>query len=76
MNIVYKCRCMAEEAEIAVPDRNDDECIVHWLRHICSSACALDHRQRSPRCHSEEIEYLKIPLDGGEDSSIGRITRQ
>lgn len=76
MNVIYKCRCMAEEATVAVPDRRDDENVVDWVQQIVGSALLLDHRTRSPDCRSNVTEYVKIPVDTGENAMIGRVTKQ
>lgn len=76
MIVTYKCRCMAEEDTIFVRDRRDDEDVVHWVEHVVGQALAEDHRRRSPACRSSKTEYIKIPVDQGENATVGRVTRQ
>lgn len=76
MIVIYKCRCMAEEATVFVRDRRDDEDAAHWVERVAGSAVAEHHRNGSPACRSGVTEYLKIPIDNGPDAMIGRVTRQ
>ena len=61
MDIFYKCKCMREEATVAVPDRRDDEDIGDWMGKV-ALAIAADHQLRSTLCAATSMEYAKIPL--------------
>ncbi len=64
--VIYKCRCMKEEAKLEIPARRDDEEIGSWM-NILQAALTVDHRKRSPLCVRTAMEYAKIyvPPDGG-----------
>lgn len=66
---------MPEEATIFVRDRRDDEDVVEWLEGVASEAIGDDHRERSPFCRATATEYVKIPVDKGDNATIGRLTR-
>lgn len=76
MNVIYKCACMEAEVPVFVRDRGEGEDVVHWVEQVIGAALATDHRARSPFCRATAVEYVKIPVDLGEDARIGRITRQ
>lgn len=57
----WKCRCLAKEVEISLRPRGPIEDISVWMEDI-REAVTIDHRERSPLCSSEMLEYLKIPL--------------
>lgn len=76
MNVTYKCRCMADEATIAVPDRRDDEDVVHWVEQTVGHALLRDHRVRSPRCLSNVTEYVTFEVDPEGRMPIGQLPRQ
>lgn len=68
VKIIYKCRCMAAETEIDVPDRRTGTEIAVWLDMVRGNI-AFDHRELSSHCQSTQMEYAKIPLD--DNSQIG-----
>lgn len=72
MKIFYKCRCIAAEVEIVVPDRLPGSDIADWMGAV--QAClGMDHRARSPRCMASALEYAKIPYEGGEVGTPVRL---
>ena len=76
MNVTYKCRCMAKEIEIAVPDRKDDEDVIHWVGVTVWTALFEDHKERSPLCLAEKVEYAMFEVGQGEGDIVGRMTKQ
>lgn len=69
MKIIYKCRCMAAETEIDVPDRRPGTIITTWMDMVMKNI-GFDHRELSSHCRSTQLEYAKIPVDE-ESSQIG-----
>ncbi len=69
--IPYKCRCMAEEAQVFVRDRGKDQDVVDWVERTVGKALAADHRSRSPLCRADKTDYIKIPLHR-DDEEVGR----
>ena len=67
MNVLYRCRCMAEDASVWVPDRKDGQDVVDWVEQTVGRALAADHRARSPLCASEKVEHVSIPLPPGTE---------
>lgn len=61
MEVRYKCRCMLTETSIRVPFRRLGEDVVQYMQTVIQPAVYLDHRQRSPSCREEKMEYAKIP---------------
>lgn len=61
LTILYKCKCMATEAEVTVPHRKPNESIDAWMIGCVQSSIYLDHRRRSPSCAAVEMEYAKVP---------------
>jgi hypothetical protein len=64
--ILYKCKCMAAEASVEVPDRPAGGDLMLWM-NVVQGTLGLDHSARSPRCLAAEMEYVKIPVDDGAD---------
>lgn len=62
MKVMFKCRCMAAEAEITVRDRAAAEDIIDWMEDEVRPAVGRYHQQNSPQCTSTVAEYLKVPL--------------
>lgn len=62
MDVIYKCRCMKEEATVSVPDRPENADIIEWMVQILGSCLAYDHKYRTPACHETKMEYVKIPF--------------
>lgn len=58
--VKYKCACMAKEATVYVPYRNEGECVGHWVEYVMGPTLALDHRKQSPTCMRTEMEYAQI----------------
>jgi hypothetical protein len=69
MEIFYKCKCMAQEVKLTVPDRHPDADIEAWM-HVVTGCIAGDHQAHSPRCQATAMEYAKIPL-ADKDAPIG-----
>lgn len=65
MKISYKCKCMAKEVEIDVPDRRPFTDIRPWMEMV-QGCMGYDHTALSPHCRRQEVEYCRIPID--EDS--------
>lgn len=65
MQILYKCRCMKAEASIDVPDRQPDGDLLEWME-LVTHAIGVDHRGRSALCMATQMEYAKIPYEGGQ----------
>lgn len=63
MKILYKCFCMAVEAEIEVMDRPARGDLLDWMQNAVQPSIGVDHRARSPHCRAAALEYAKIPLD-------------
>lgn len=60
--VIYKCKCMKEEATVNVPFRRADEDIGKWVQGTMGMAIYLDHRTRSPNCRMTAMEYAKLPV--------------
>jgi hypothetical protein len=75
MFVYYKCRCMADEVTVFVRDRKDDEDVADWVQSTLGMAMGADHASRNPLCRSSSMEYVKIPVDQGEDARIGKLRR-
>lgn len=61
IEVRYKCSCMKEEAKVLVPYRRDDENVIEWMDRCVQPSLYLDHRERSPLCKAETMEYAKLP---------------
>lgn len=75
MRITYKCRCMAAETCIDVPDRRPGADVVTWMETVQMNVGA-DHRALSPLCVSGATEYVKIPMDDASPQLGTPATRQ
>jgi hypothetical protein len=63
IEIIYKCVCMADEVKLDVPARRGPSVdVTLWVEDVVGVKVGEDHRQRSPRCLSTKMEFLKIPL--------------
>lgn len=72
MKVTYKCKCMAQETELDVPDRRQDAPIEGWMN--CVLYCvSYDHAALNSGCTYEKLEYMMIPHldDGGPTRGIG-----
>lgn len=75
MFVHYKCGCLPEEVIVFVPDRKEDEEVVHWVETVLGRAIGVDHCSRSPLCAARKMDYVKIPLDPGDGARIGNLRR-
>lgn len=64
MRITWKCKCMAMEAELDVPDRRPYTQITDWMA-IVGQCISFDHKELSPECTETSVEYVKVPLEEG-----------
>lgn len=60
MRIAYKCRCMAVEVEIDIPDRRPGTDVAAWMENLQRNV-GFDHSALSPICRHPATQYLKIP---------------
>lgn len=67
MKIIYKCTCMDAERQIEVMDRPEDGDLILWMNLVVGGSISCDHTARCPRCPSETMEYVKIPVDENAD---------
>lgn len=68
--VKYKCVCMQKELEISMVPRRTNEPIEDYMHMVVMPTIYLDHRMRNPTCMADEIEEVKIPMDG--DKPIGQ----
>lgn len=62
MWIFYKCKCLAQERFLEVPDRRDGQDVLQFME-AAQDALTIDHRKISPHCLEPAVEYAKIPYD-------------
>lgn len=63
LTVLYKCRCMTEEASVAVPvRRGPSHDVKHWVEEVVAARIAADHRGRVPTCRESTMEIVKIPV--------------
>lgn len=67
MQIIYKCRCMKNERTIVVTDRIKDTDIGDWMSSVVQPCLSYDHRNNSPLCVADKVDYLKIHVDQGQE---------
>lgn len=75
MIVHWKCRCMPAEAQVQVPDRNDDEDVVDWVQGPVARAISIAHLRINPDCRETRMEMVKIPLED-EAKGIGFAARR
>lgn len=61
MKILWKCRCMQDQAEVEVAERLPDQDIVHWVEQTVAAAVTRAHASLSPVCRATRMEFVKIP---------------
>lgn len=64
MQVLYKCKCMAAETTVTVPDRPLLAPVEPWME-IVTICLGYDHGARSPHCRQTQMEYAKIPMPEG-----------
>ena len=64
MKIIYKCRCMAAETELDVPDRRPSTDVAAWMDVVMKNV-GFDHRELSSHCRETKLEYARIPVADG-----------
>ena len=62
VEVRFKCKCMTDEAVLAVPARRRDEDVIIWMNQVVQPSIYLDHRMRSPQCEATEMEFAKVFL--------------
>lgn len=67
LTVVYKCHCMPSERSVQVRERLENEDVVTWVRNIMGIAIQNDHTQNSPLCQRKTMEYVKIPIEEGQN---------
>lgn len=60
MIVRYKCECMAQEAEVLVPDIRPGANRDLWMDAV-RAAIAQDHRALSPNCAVGDFQYVHLP---------------
>lgn len=71
IDILYSChKCGIKDRLVKIPQRHNDEDIVHWLSEITARIISEDHLHQSPYCHITKIDELKIPMQYNTD--LGR----
>jgi hypothetical protein len=61
IEVLYKCKCMKDQAAVMVPERLPGEDLGHWMDHSFGMSLYLDHHRRSPTCRETVMEFAKIP---------------
>lgn len=69
MEILYKCRCMKEERKLIVTDRVPKRDLGEWM-HVLETSISYAHRSCFPNCHSQKMEYVKIPVTGSDELGV------
>lgn len=59
MKVLFKCKCITEDASVEVRFREQDEDIADWM-HEVQTALGEAHRLMSPRCYETRMEYAKF----------------
>lgn len=63
----YSCKvCGIVNREVQVPARTTEDVVV-WMQKVVALAIFIDHRQKSPKCNSETISDLMIPMPPGAE---------
>lgn len=73
MQIWYKCACLEEEVPLDVPNRLPQTNVVTWVEGPVAGCISFDHHERSPRCLSSEMEYVRIPMDNDAGVGIAKV---
>lgn len=56
--------CDLRDVEVAVPVREPEEDIRHWVETTLGNALQAEHNRRRPFCPSRRAKDVKIPIDG------------
>jgi len=67
VEVAYKCHCMQKEEVLHLAERQSDEDIAFWMTNVVQASIYLDHRNRSPLCRAQSMEYAKIHLPENAD---------
>lgn len=66
LRVFYSCEaCGIVDAPVDVPTRGPEN-VVAWLEGRCMAACVADHQRRSPTCHPQQLQNLKVPIGGAQ----------
>lgn len=65
VTVGFKCRCMATERVITVPPRRRGEAVQTWVALVVQPSIYITHRTLWPECQAVDVEFAKIPVDGG-----------
>ena len=60
VEIGWKCKCMAAEATLLVPERRPAHDVVAWVQDVVAHRIAAEHRRLSPACWETTMEFVKI----------------
>jgi hypothetical protein len=60
--LLWKCRCMPEEAALEVRARAPGEDIAAWMEGVVLPSVTRAHTAWSPLCGATAVEYLKLPI--------------
>jgi hypothetical protein len=65
IGILYSCHlCGIKNAEVQVRLREPTEDVIAWMEQAVIVTLSVDHDERSPHCHPEQLCDIKIPTDG------------
>ena len=74
MNVIYKCDCTTNERTVSVPDRVSGTDLGEWM-NLVTVCVSYDHRNRSPKCSLQKVDYLKIPhANEGAEVGVPQVT--
>lgn len=67
IDVLYSCHlCGLSDVTVSVRARRSEEDVIAWMEGTCIPATGADHARRSPTCHPQSLQNLKIPIDGAE----------
>lgn len=74
VEVLYRCACLDEDVKVKVPARRGPaHDVTDWVGSVVASKVGADHAARSPACHADVMQYVKIPLppEGGYVGQAG-----
>lgn len=66
LDVIYKCACLKEPRTFQCLARIAGEPIEFYMGWVIQPSVCLHHREHSPECRQEKLEWLRIPIFEGE----------
>lgn len=72
--VKYSCSlCDLVDIEVKVPFRLLSQDVVDWMEKTCAPRLAHDHAARSPNCHPNKLQGIKIPVEDDEGNKAAFV---